>query len=88
MQVVVGHFAYRHMSATLYGQGTGRFTTEEITEFKKEICENINALLSASSRKRGSGGQDGMFFVLGGDGPTEADTTLFGFVAAGLVCAA
>ena len=71
------------MSATLYGQGTGRFTAEEISKFKKEVWENVNALLTDSSQKRGSGG---LFFVLGGEGPTEADTTLFGFVASGLVC--
>lgn len=87
-QVLVGQLAYRKMTATLYGQGTGRFTPEEITKFKTEIWENVNALLTASSRKRGSGGTDGLFFVLGGTGPTEADTTVYGFIAAGLVCAA
>lgn len=89
VQVLVGQLAYRKMSATLYGQGTSRFTPEEITKFKKEVWENVNAILTASSRKRGSGdGKNGMFFVMGGNGPTEADTTLFGFIASGLVCAA
>ena len=88
VQVLVGQLAYRKMTSTLYGQGTGRFTPEEITMFKTEIWENVNALLTASSRKRGSGASDGMFFVMGGNGPTEADTTLYGFIAAGLVCAA
>ncbi|KAL8723150.1 MAG: hypothetical protein Q9225_000491 [Loekoesia sp. 1 TL-2023] len=88
VQVLVGQLAYRKISATLYGQGTGRYTPEEVTKFKTEVWENVNALLTASSRKRGSGGPDGMFFVLGGSRPTEADTTLYGFIAAGLVCAA
>lgn len=88
VQVLVGQLTYRKMSATLYGQGTGRFTAEEITKFKNEVWENVNALLMASSLKRRSGGSGEMFFVLGGDGPTEADTTLFGFIASGLVCAA
>lgn len=88
VQVLVGQLAYRKMNATLYGQGTGRFTPEEITKFKTEVWEGVNALLTASSRKRGSGGPDGMFFVLGGNGPTEADTTVFGFIASGLVCTA
>ncbi|KAL8724267.1 MAG: hypothetical protein Q9181_006903 [Wetmoreana brouardii] len=88
VQILVGQLAYRKMSATLYGQGTGRFTPEEITQFKTEVWENVNALLTASSRKRRSGWPDGLFFVLGGSGPTEADTTLFGFIAEGLVCAA
>lgn len=76
------------MTATLWGQGTARFTPEEITKFKTEIWESINALLTAPSEKRGSRGADEMFFMLGGKGPTEADTTLFGFIASGLVCAA
>ena len=87
-QVLVGQLAYRKMSATLRGQGTGRFTAEEIGRFKREVWESVDALLTAARRKRGGGGPDGMFFVLGGDGPTEADTTLFGFIASGLVCAA
>ncbi|KAL8956154.1 MAG: hypothetical protein Q9193_006241, partial [Seirophora villosa] len=40
VQVLVGHLAYRKMSATLYGQGTSRFTPEEITKFSTEIWEN------------------------------------------------
>ena len=85
VQIVVGQLAYRHNHSTLNGQGTGRFTAEEITRFKTEIWENVNALLMASKTKRGAGV---MFFALGGEGPTEADTTLFGFVASGLVCQA
>ena len=88
VQVLVGQLAYRKMSATLYGQGTGRFTAEEITKFKKEVWKSVNALLMASSRKSGSRGPNGIFFVLGGNGPTEADTTLFGFIVSGLVCTA
>lgn len=88
LKVLVGQLAYRKMNGTLYGQGTGRLTPEEITKFKTEVWENVNALLTASSRKRGTGAQDEMFFLLGGSKPTEADTTLFGFIASGLVCAA
>lgn len=87
-QIFIGQLAYRKITSMLYGQGTGRFTPEEISKFKTEIWENVNALMTASSRKRRSGGSDEMFFVLGGDGPTEADTTLYGFIAANLVCAA
>lgn len=87
VQVLVGQLAYRRMSATLYGQGTGRFTAEEITKFKTEVWESVDALLTTSSRKLESG-KDKMFFVLGGNKPTEADTTLFGFIASGLVCTA
>ena len=55
VQGLVGQLVYRKMTSMLYGQGTGRFTPEEITMFKTEIWENVNALLTASSRKRGAG---------------------------------
>ena len=76
------------MNATLWGVGTGRFTAGEISNFKKEVWQNVNALLISSSRKRDSRSSDELFFVLGGDAPTEADTTLFGFIASGLICSA
>ncbi|KAL9001625.1 MAG: hypothetical protein Q9188_005404 [Gyalolechia gomerana] len=85
-QVLVGQLAYRKMSATLYGQGTARFSPEDISKFKRDVWENLNALLASSRQKKNSGGPEGMFFVLGGSAPTEADTTLFGFIASGLVC--
>ncbi|KAI4088071.1 MAG: hypothetical protein LQ344_006333 [Seirophora lacunosa] len=88
VQVLVGHLAYRKMSATLDGQGTSRFTPEEITKFKTEIWENLDALLTASRQGKETKKEKGLFFVLGGATPTEADTTLFGFIASGLVCAA
>ncbi|KAL9010184.1 MAG: hypothetical protein Q9173_004856 [Seirophora scorigena] len=87
-QVLVGQLAYRKMSATLYGQGTSRFTPEEITKFKTEIWANVDALLTASRQGKETKKEKSMFFVLGGATPTEADTTLFGFIASGLVCAA
>ena len=86
LKVLIGQISYRKMSSTLYGQGTGRLTAPEITRLKTEVWSHIDALLTASSRKRGSGAPEGMFFALGGSRPTEADTTLFGFVASGLVC--
>ncbi|KAL8751992.1 MAG: hypothetical protein Q9199_006051 [Rusavskia elegans] len=86
LKILIGQLGYRKMSSALHGQGTGRLTPSEITKLKTEVWEHINALLTASSRKRGSGAPDGMFFVMGGSRPTEADTSLFGFVASGLVC--
>ena len=92
VQLVVGLLAYRKISAALYGQGTGRFSAEEISSFRKEIWESVNALLVTARRKtqeiktRGEG--DATFWVLGGSTPSEADATLFGFVASALVCAA
>jgi len=78
-----------------------RFSAEEISAFKRQVWENVNALLVDSKRKMttttaeaGDGSDDddsdgkGMFWLLGGKAPSEADAALFGFVAAGLVCAA
>lgn len=79
-EVLVGLIAYRNISATLYGQGTGRFTHDEVSTLKLEVWENVSALLTDVRKKRGP------FWVLGGKEPTEADATLFGFIASALVC--
>ncbi|MCJ1400448.1 hypothetical protein MMC11_003653 [Xylographa trunciseda] len=92
VQLVVGLLAYRKITQTLYGQGTMRFSAEEISSFKHQIWENVNALLVESRRKKKkkieTGIGDAVFWVLGEDQPTEADAVLFGFVASGLVCTA
>lgn len=86
VQLVVGLLAHRGVMRTLYGQGTARFSREEISSFRRHIWENVNALLVASRGKRTE--TDATFWVLGGEGPSEADATLFGFIAAGMVCEA
>lgn len=84
MQVIVGLIIYRGISSTLYGQGVGRYTEEEIMGMKRQGWAHINALLTEA--RRVSQGRDGPFWVLGGDEPTEADATIFGFVASSLIC--
>lgn len=86
VQLVVGLLAHRGLMRTLYGQGTARFSTEEISAFRRNIWENVNALLVASRGKRTE--TDANFWVLGGEGPSEADATLFGFIASAMVCEA
>ncbi|MCJ1382990.1 hypothetical protein MMC17_006103 [Xylographa soralifera] len=89
VQLVVGLLAYRKMTQTLYGQGTMRYSTEEISSFRKQIWENLNALLVESrnkSKKTGDGSE--AFWVRGGAEPSEADSTVFGFIASALVCTA
>ncbi|KAL8828125.1 MAG: hypothetical protein Q9191_002772 [Dirinaria sp. TL-2023a] len=89
IQVVVGLLAYRSQRQTLYGQGTGRLSVDEIDSFKLEVWENVNALLTASKDKLAKRGVKGaMFWVLGGSGPSEADAVLFGFIASALACTA
>lgn len=44
VRVLVGMLVYRNITATLHGQGTGRFTADEIAAFRFEIWEGLNAL--------------------------------------------
>lgn len=82
-QVLVGLLVYRHMKSALDGQGTTRFTPDEIRAFRLEIWQSLEATL-ADVRNRSQ--RDGPFWVLGGGAPTEADATLFGFIASDLMC--
>lgn len=86
LRVAIGYILSRKAAQTLYGQGTGRFTAGEIKSFKREIWENINELLVPS--KSATEGDAKPFWLLGGEGPTEADTSLFGFIAAVLASSA
>jgi hypothetical protein len=89
IQLVVGLLAYRQNMQTLYGQGTGRFSPEEISSFRLQIWESINALLvSSRSKSKAASASDCTFWVLGTEEPTEADTTVFAFICSALVCPA
>ncbi|GKZ29545.1 hypothetical protein AbraIFM66950_005382 [Aspergillus brasiliensis] len=85
LQVIVGHLIYRKQYQVLHGQGTLRYSDEERTTFKKQIWEEINTLLEDSKL---NSDRKGTFWVLGGQRPTEADATLFGFIVGALICTA
>ncbi|KAK6957375.1 hypothetical protein Daesc_000159 [Daldinia eschscholtzii] len=87
IRIIVGLLAYRANLAMLNGQGTGRFTEEEIAKSRREIWEAISAQL-ITSRSSSKGGDNEPFWVLGGEQPTEADTCLFGFIVSAWICAA
>lgn len=87
LQVVIGVLAWRKVQATLWGQGTGRFTSEEVAAIRHDIWSNVEALL-ADAKRAAKVAEGDAFWVLGGNAPTEADTTLYGFIASGLVCTA
>ncbi|KAI6081614.1 hypothetical protein F4821DRAFT_248979 [Hypoxylon rubiginosum] len=87
VRVLVGMLVYRNITATLHGQGTGRFTADEIAAFRFEIWEGLNALLVAS-RSKHKNGNSGPFWALGGDHPTEVDTCLFAFIVSLLISTA
>ncbi|EED17539.1 glutathione S-transferase, putative [Talaromyces stipitatus ATCC 10500] len=87
IRVIVGYIAWRKTNTTLHGQGTGRFSLEEIHSFRSKIWHDIDNLL-AESRHKTSAAAAGrnVFWALGRKGPTEVDTSLFGFIIGGLVC--
>ena len=87
LQVSIGLLAWRKQNAMLYGQGTGRFSTEEISGFRKAVWEDVDGLLTAVKQKS-KPRSDEPFWILGGAEPSEADTTLFGFIVSALVCKA
>lgn len=94
LRVVVGQIVYRSHKAMLYGQGTLRLSDEEVRAAKMEIWDTINGVLVSvrSSRDAGSSGEAASkrrpFWFLGGDKPTEVDTTLFGMIVSVLLATA
>ncbi|KAL4975682.1 hypothetical protein BDW66DRAFT_167017 [Aspergillus desertorum] len=86
VRIVVGLLIYRSTVKTLHGQGTGRYSADEIQSLHEETWGAVNDLLVASKSKAQN--RDGPFWVLGGEKPTEADATVFGFVVSALICEA
>ncbi|KAK0667413.1 putative glutathione S-transferase [Cercophora samala] len=90
LQWMIGGKIYKDIIRTLYGQGTGRYSAEEVKLLKEEVWEAINAFVVEGRNKtlarRKEGDDRKPFWVLGGDGPTEADCTLYGMVAGRLMC--
>jgi hypothetical protein len=88
VRIIVGLLAHRKNMQTLHGQGTGRFSGAEIALFRNDVWENLDNLLVESKRKQAIKKQElnEPFWAMGGDGPTEADTVLFGFIVGALVC--
>jgi hypothetical protein len=82
-RIVAGTLAYRGIIQRLHEQGTGRFSDAEISDFTREIWQAVNELLEASLDALE--GKDECFWILGGKEPSEADTSVFGFVVANLV---
>ena len=91
VRVLVGNLAYRAVAASLHGQGTGRYSADEVRVLKQEVWEGLAAMLSESrvaAAAREDGSRDTPFWILGRADPTEADATVYGFLAASLVCTA
>ncbi|KAJ6110667.1 hypothetical protein N7486_002902 [Penicillium sp. IBT 16267x] len=83
VRVVVGNMIYNKNFRNMMGQGTGKFSAEEIAAFRIDIWDTLNAVISESrAQSRGKG----PFWVWGGDAPTEADAVVYGFIVSGLTC--
>lgn len=83
LRVLVGYIVHRTVTSTLHGQGVGRLTTEEVCSLKTEIWRIIDHVLGR--RLRVAPGSQTAVWVLGGEHPTEADASLFGFIVSVLV---
>jgi len=80
---VVVQFVSRYAKFMLYMQGTGRFVGDEVVRLRDEA---IGALADFAEAARGKRGDDGRpFWILGGEKPSEADFTLFGYLSGMLV---
>jgi hypothetical protein len=86
MRFVVGLLVYRSHKRTLRGHGVLRYTDDEFHALRLEVWEGLNAMLAESRGRALEAGRDGPFWVLGGEAPTEADATVFGFITASLDC--
>ncbi|CRG87706.1 hypothetical protein PISL3812_04726 [Talaromyces islandicus] len=86
-RMVVGMIVWRKINASLYGQGTGRFSPEEIRASREKVWHHIEDLL-ADARCKAGVSSDRVFWIFGGSEPTDADTAVFGFIIGGLVCGA
>ncbi|KAF2824296.1 hypothetical protein CC86DRAFT_354227 [Ophiobolus disseminans] len=81
-RAIFGYLAFRGIVRRLHDQGTSRFSDNEIHSFRRNIWESVNAFLDNS---RQSAGSDECFWVLGGDQPSEADATVYGFIVSTLI---
>jgi len=81
IRVFVGNSVYKKVTTTLHGQGVGRYSSAEVESFRREIWGSFNDLLDEVRQDTGAAAKAGPFWVLGGSEPTEADVTLFSFVA-------
>ncbi|KAK3329101.1 hypothetical protein B0H66DRAFT_540269 [Apodospora peruviana] len=86
---VVCSLAYQYAKLILYFQGTGRYTSDEVEGFKAQAMGALADFAEAARKKRSNGSSDGTvkkpFWILGGEKPTEADFTLFGYLSGMLV---
>ncbi|KAK4208817.1 hypothetical protein QBC37DRAFT_295807, partial [Rhypophila decipiens] len=79
---LVTALTYRYARLMLYMQGTGRYTAEEVTSLRGEMIGVLGDSAEASrARSAAHDDEDGPFWILGGEKPSEADFTVIGYLA-------
>lgn len=82
---IAGFSVYNYCRLMLYFQGTGRHSVEEAKKLKQTAIETLGNYSAAAHEKRletkATSDNYEPFWILGGDQPTEADFTVFGFLA-------
>jgi len=81
IRVLVGRSVYKKVTTTLYGQGVGRYSSAEVESFRREVWSSFNDLLEDVRETTASTESKAPFWVLGTAEPTEADISLYSFVA-------
>lgn len=81
IRIFVGQRVYGIVTRTLHGQGCGRLSSEEVDGFRREIWNSFEDMLEPVARQHEQQPGNEPFWLLDGEGPTEADVTLFSFVA-------
>jgi len=81
IRVLVGRSVYKKVTTTLYGQGVGRYSSAEVESFRHEIWSSFNDLLEDGRQSSDISSTSSPFWVLGRQQPSEADVTLYSFIA-------
>lgn len=82
---IVASLAWQYSRVMLWGQGTGRHKPEEVKQLQEEAMEALANYATAALEKAAGSDPKEPFWILGGKTPTEADFTVFGFLA-GVLC--
>ncbi len=78
--IAIGGFSW----LMLYFQGTGRHKPDELKALRQEAIAALSDYAEAAYAKSEKD-SNRPFWILGGEKPTEADFTLFGYLAAVMV---